>query len=261
MDKLEAEKRMLQGKLEQPISNPPSPADFNQGDRANNLSSHIQHLRNEVTRFREQLTSAQEEHNRTTQQYANEERLIREENLRLQRKLQMEIERREALCSPFLNQKPPGNGGNGTEVASPQTAPYPLWAPCPQTPLRVLQATLPRYHCKIFLQELVVLYLLVEIALTQSLTPVCVSLDDPGVAHVVFRFKLLITLRRVLECIMVMMSFFNTAKDLPYLRIHRVIFINPITRVYFEAENKRFWAATKSAYVACPDSARCCIRI
>lgn len=36
--------------------------------------------------------------NRTTQQYANEERLIREENLRLQRKLQMEVERREALC-------------------------------------------------------------------------------------------------------------------------------------------------------------------
>ncbi|KAG0710268.1 Coiled-coil domain-containing protein 6 [Chionoecetes opilio] len=61
MDKLEAEKRMLQGKLEQPISNPPSPADFNQGDRANNLSSHIQHLRDEVSRFREQLTSAQEE--------------------------------------------------------------------------------------------------------------------------------------------------------------------------------------------------------
>lgn len=52
---------MLQGKLEQPISNPPSPADFNQGDRANNLSSHIQHLRDEVSRFREQLTSAQEE--------------------------------------------------------------------------------------------------------------------------------------------------------------------------------------------------------
>ncbi|KAK4302640.1 hypothetical protein Pmani_025286 [Petrolisthes manimaculis] len=98
MDKLEAEKRMLQGKLEQPISNPPSPADFNQGDRANNLSSHIQHLRDEVARFREQLTTAQEEHNRTTQQYANEERLIREENLRLQRKLQMEVERREALC-------------------------------------------------------------------------------------------------------------------------------------------------------------------
>ena len=35
---------------------------------------------------------------RTTQQYANEERLIKEENLRLHRKLQMEVERREALC-------------------------------------------------------------------------------------------------------------------------------------------------------------------
>ena len=31
-------------------------------------------------------------------QYAQEERQIREENLRLQRKLQMEIDRREALC-------------------------------------------------------------------------------------------------------------------------------------------------------------------
>lgn len=52
---------MLQGKLEQPISNPPSPADFNQGDRADNLSSHIQHLRNEVTRLRDQLSITQEE--------------------------------------------------------------------------------------------------------------------------------------------------------------------------------------------------------
>ena len=30
--------------------------------------------------------------------YAHEERQVREENLRLQRKLQLEIERREALC-------------------------------------------------------------------------------------------------------------------------------------------------------------------
>lgn len=47
--------------------------------------------------------------------------------------------------------------------------------------LSQIQILKVRYHCKIFLQELVVLYLLVEIALTQSLTPVCVSLDDPGV--------------------------------------------------------------------------------
>lgn len=31
-------------------------------------------------------------------QYAQEEKQIREENIRLQRKLQMEMERREALC-------------------------------------------------------------------------------------------------------------------------------------------------------------------
>lgn len=30
--------------------------------------------------------------------YVNEEKQIREENLRLQRKLQLEVERREALC-------------------------------------------------------------------------------------------------------------------------------------------------------------------
>lgn len=32
------------------------------------------------------------------QRYVNEEKQIREENLRLQRKLQLEVERREALC-------------------------------------------------------------------------------------------------------------------------------------------------------------------
>lgn len=32
------------------------------------------------------------------QRYVNEEKNIREENLRLQRKLQLEVERREALC-------------------------------------------------------------------------------------------------------------------------------------------------------------------
>lgn len=32
------------------------------------------------------------------QRFVNEEKQIREENLRLQRKLQLEVERREALC-------------------------------------------------------------------------------------------------------------------------------------------------------------------
>ncbi|KAA0203056.1 hypothetical protein HAZT_HAZT007993 [Hyalella azteca] len=100
MDKLEAEKRLLQGKLEQPISNPPSPADFagGDGDAANNISSHIQHLRNEVTRMRHQLTTTQDQHERSSKQLAQEERITREENKRLQRRLQEEVERREALC-------------------------------------------------------------------------------------------------------------------------------------------------------------------
>lgn len=45
-------------------------------------------------RLRNNLAAAQKE----TQQFAAEEKSIREENLRLQRKLQMEVERREALC-------------------------------------------------------------------------------------------------------------------------------------------------------------------
>lgn len=98
MDKLEAEKRMLQEKLDQPVSAPPSPRDINNGDLAANLTMHVQHLRNEVAKLKTQLLNAQQEHSEKMAQFAMEERHGREENLRLQRKLQMEVERREALC-------------------------------------------------------------------------------------------------------------------------------------------------------------------
>lgn len=98
MDKLEAEKRMLQIKLDQPVSDPASPRDINNGDTASNLSSHIQTLRSEVARLRQQLAISQKEQTQKMQRFAQEERCIREENLRLQRKLQLEVERREALC-------------------------------------------------------------------------------------------------------------------------------------------------------------------
>ena len=39
-----------------------------------------------------------QEHEKTMAAYAKEEKEIREENLRLQRRLQLEMERREALC-------------------------------------------------------------------------------------------------------------------------------------------------------------------
>lgn len=63
-------------------------------DTASNLSNHIRTLRSEIVRLRANLENAQKE----TQQFAADEKNIREENMRLQRKLQMEVERREALC-------------------------------------------------------------------------------------------------------------------------------------------------------------------
>lgn len=90
--------RMLQIKLDQPVSDPASPRDINNGDAAANLSTHIKTLRGEVTRLRAKLANIQQEHCEKMQRYVNEEKHIREENLRLQRKLQLEVERREALC-------------------------------------------------------------------------------------------------------------------------------------------------------------------
>ncbi|XP_066582705.1 coiled-coil domain-containing protein 6-like [Prorops nasuta] len=98
MDKLEAEKKRLQKQLDQPVSDPASPREINNGDTATNLSTHIQTLRSEVARLRHQLLISQQEHTEKMQRYVNEEKQIREENLRLQRKLQLEVERREALC-------------------------------------------------------------------------------------------------------------------------------------------------------------------
>ncbi|XP_041363598.1 coiled-coil domain-containing protein 6-like isoform X2 [Gigantopelta aegis] len=98
MDKLEAEKRTLQEKLDQPVSAPPSPRDIHNGDTASNLMQHIANLRSETSRLKEQLKAAQTEHEEKMAQYAQEEHHIREENLRLQRRLQLEMERRENLC-------------------------------------------------------------------------------------------------------------------------------------------------------------------
>ncbi|XP_070499196.1 coiled-coil domain-containing protein 6 [Chironomus tepperi] len=102
MDKLEAEKRSLQIRLDQPTE----PAHIIQktiqqnsnGDEATALTTHIQTLRSEVERLRNNLAAAERENLEKTQHYQIEERHIREENMRLQRKLQLEVERREELC-------------------------------------------------------------------------------------------------------------------------------------------------------------------
>ena len=52
---------MLQEKLEQPVTEPPSPRDINNGDTAQNLTTHIAGLRAEVAKLKKQLLSAQVE--------------------------------------------------------------------------------------------------------------------------------------------------------------------------------------------------------
>uniref|UniRef100_UPI00358EEB56 coiled-coil domain-containing protein 6 n=1 Tax=Myxine glutinosa TaxID=7769 RepID=UPI00358EEB56 len=100
MDRLEAEKRILQEKLEQPVSALPSPQEISMemSETPENLVKHISFLRHEVERLKQQLCANQLQHSEKMAHYLEEERHMREENLRLQRKLQREVERREALC-------------------------------------------------------------------------------------------------------------------------------------------------------------------
>ncbi|XP_020901631.1 coiled-coil domain-containing protein 6 [Exaiptasia diaphana] len=98
MDRLEAEKRMLQEKLEEPISEPPSPRQFTEAeDTAGGIATHITSLREEIRRLRLQLAKSEADYCEKMQAYAKEERQTKEENIRLQRKLLREMERREAL--------------------------------------------------------------------------------------------------------------------------------------------------------------------
>ena len=62
------------------------------------MANNIHALRQEVARLKKQLDAGKAEHERKMAAYAKEEQDIREENLRLQRRLQLEMERREALC-------------------------------------------------------------------------------------------------------------------------------------------------------------------
>lgn len=101
MDKLESEKRNLQIKLDQPVSEPPSPRQIEgnrNGDTAATLANNIHQLRQEVARLKQLLAVEELNHQKKMAEFSKEERHIREENLRLQRKLQLEMERREALC-------------------------------------------------------------------------------------------------------------------------------------------------------------------
>ena len=54
--------RLLQEKLEQPISEPPSPRDLDrEGDMAGNLTENIQSLKAEVSKLKNQLMTVERE--------------------------------------------------------------------------------------------------------------------------------------------------------------------------------------------------------
>lgn len=124
MERLEAEKRLLQEKLDTSSQSPKNPATNNVemlqlssssssgvssnasallglpsvSDQAANLTEHIINLRREVSRLKGNLEKVERDHKENMAKIVREEKLIKEENIRLQRRLQMEVDRREALC-------------------------------------------------------------------------------------------------------------------------------------------------------------------
>lgn len=70
----------------------------NNSDQAANLTEHIINLRREVSRLKASLEKVERDHKENMAKLVREEKLIKEENVRLQRRLQMEVDRREALC-------------------------------------------------------------------------------------------------------------------------------------------------------------------
>jgi hypothetical protein len=60
---------MLQIKLDQPVSDPASPREISNGDTATNISTHIQTLRSEVARLRNQLAISEQESKYTLESF------------------------------------------------------------------------------------------------------------------------------------------------------------------------------------------------
>jgi coiled-coil domain-containing protein 6 len=92
MDKVEAEKRDLEAKVG--TTPPPSPSD--RTDPAL-LNSRITQLLREVQGLRRKLADVETKHKTKMQEIGEEEKALKEENVRLQKKLQRETERSEAL--------------------------------------------------------------------------------------------------------------------------------------------------------------------
>ena len=92
-----------------PIVGPPAPIsiDFSKGngEMAISLGNHIRALKAECNRLKQQLFMTKNDHEKKMAEFEKEEKEIKEENLRLQRRLQLEMERREALCRWVTNRE------------------------------------------------------------------------------------------------------------------------------------------------------------
>ena len=76
----------------------PNSNNGNCDNTANNLTEHIINLRREVSRLKACLEKAERDNMANMAKLVREEKEIRDENIRLQRRLQMEVDRREQLC-------------------------------------------------------------------------------------------------------------------------------------------------------------------
>jgi len=103
LERLETEKKHLQTKINEKHSSGSHVEHANttrpvvKNDNAEKVESHVKHLKREVDRLRKQLFQSTHESSAQMRSMETEERQLREKNMHLQRKLQQEIERREAL--------------------------------------------------------------------------------------------------------------------------------------------------------------------
>jgi len=101
LDRLEHEKRNLQARINENGGASSTKQCTNRTvereDSSEKVASHVKNLKREVERLRKQLSQSTTEHTKQMKAIETEEKQLREKNLNLQRKLQMEIDRREAL--------------------------------------------------------------------------------------------------------------------------------------------------------------------
>ncbi|UJR10879.1 hypothetical protein I4U23_015066 [Adineta vaga] len=115
MEKLETDKKLLQLQIQQPHStdNPSSSNDLNERTNLRSHSlyemmsstnrpvslnvDHAEQLKREVERLRQELVLQQDKHQKKLKDILQDDQNARNENLRLQRKLQVEVDRREQL--------------------------------------------------------------------------------------------------------------------------------------------------------------------